>query len=373
MEQSNARKKYMLRGCFVALGTNLFLFFIKFLIGTLSGSVAVLADSFNNLSDMGAGAVTLIGFKMAAKPSDAKHPFGHGRIEYISGLIVSFMILLLGTELAGNAVRKIMHPGEVHFTFLTLFVLCLSVPAKLFLGLYTRRIGKKINSSAMEAAGRDSLNDVIVTGATIISAVLSLFTAVPTDGYIGLIVSGFVIFSGIGILGSTLGPLLGQAPPKKLVQEIEKRVLNCPGVTGIHDLIVHNYGPDRFMASAHAEVRADCDILKIHDAIDLTERCILDELDVMITIHIDPIDTDDALTCALREKVICIAKEVHADLSVHDFRIVSGDTHTNLIFDVAVPAALQMADSAIKEEIDARLQRQNPTYFTVITFDRSFL
>lgn len=373
MQNSDARKKYMLRGCFVAFGINLLLFFIKFLIGTISGSVAVLADSFNNLSDMGAGAVTFIGFKMAAKPSDAKHPFGHGRIEYISGLIVSFMILLLGTELAGNAVRKILHPDAVHFTILTLSVLCLSVPAKLFLGLYTRRIGKKINSSAMEAAGRDSLNDVLVTGATILSAVLSLFTDVPTDGYIGLGVSIFVIISGIGILSSTLGPLLGQAPPKKLVQEIEKRVLSCPGVTGIHDMIVHNYGPERFMASAHAEVRADCDILKIHDAIDLAERCVQDELGVMITIHIDPIDTDDALTCSLREKVSAVAAEIHPALSVHDFRIVSGDTHTNLIFDLAVPVDLKMDDSTMQAEIDARLHRQNPTYFTVITFDRSFV
>jgi len=371
--QKNMREKYMLRGSVAGLGTNLLLFLFKFIIGSIAGSVAVVADAFNNLSDMGAGLVTLIGFKMAGKPSDAKHPFGHGRIEYISGLIVSFIILLLGMELAGGAVGKIMHPERVHFSVLTLSLLCLSVPLKLMLGLYNRKIGHKINSPALSAAGRDSLNDVLVTSATLISGFLSLYTDIPVDGYIGLGVSALVIFSGIGILRDTMGPLLGQAPPASLVSAIEARILECPGVTGIHDMIVHNYGPEQFIASAHAEVRADCDILKIHDAIDLAERRVTEELGVLITLHLDPIDTDDALTNKLREMVDGIIREIASGLSMHDFRIVSGDTHTNLIFDLVVPVSLKMHDSAIKEEVDRRLHAQNPSYFTVITFDRAFI
>ncbi len=367
------REKYIFRGSLAALGANFLLFAVKFFIGSVSGSIAVVADAFNNLSDMGAAAVTLIGFKMAEKPADEKHPFGHGRIEYISGLIVSFIILLLGVELAGDAVNKILHPAAVRFSPVTLSLLCLSVPVKLLLGLYNRRLGRKINSPAMQAAGRDSLNDVLVTLATILSAVLSLYTDLPADGYIGLGVSVFVIFSGIGILGDTLGPLLGQAPPASLVREIEKRVLECPGVVGMHDMILHNYGPDRFIASAHAEVRADCDILKIHDAIDLAERRVTEELGVLITVHLDPIATDDVLTNKLRDMVELQIRDIDPGLSMHDFRIVCGDTHTNLIFDLAVPRSLKMQDSTIKEELDRRLRRQNPSYFTVITFDRDFI
>ncbi len=373
MQESRDRKSWILRGSLAGLITNFLLFAVKFIIGTVSGSVSVMADSFNNLSDMGSSVVTLIGFKMAEKPSDEQHPFGHGRIEYVSGLIVSFIVLLLGVELARNAIGKIIHPVGVQFSVLTLAALCLSMPAKLFLGLYTRRIGIKIGSPAMQAAGWDSLSDVLVTLATVVSAVLSLFTALPADGYIGLGVSVFVIYSGLRILQETSGPLLGQAPPHTLVADIEKRILDCPGVTGIHDMIVHNYGPDRFIASVHAEVRADCDILKIHDAIDLAERRVTEELGVLITIHLDPIATDDALTNTLRKKVEAIVQEINPGLSMHDFRIVCGDTHTNLIFDLTVPRGMKLQDSALKEELDRRLRQQNPSYFTVITFDREFI
>lgn len=373
MVKTDGRQRRLFIGSMTGIGTNLFLFLIKFFVGTLSGSIAVIADSFNNLSDTGSSLVTLIGFHLAQKPSDEKHPFGHGRIEYISGLIVAFIILLLGVELAGSAIEKILHPSAPQFSALTLSLLCVSLPIKLGLGLYLRRLGKQTASPAMEAAGQDSLSDVLVTFATVLSAVLSLVFHITADGYIGLGVSVFVIFSGVGILRDTTGPLLGQAPPRSLVQEIEKRVLDCPGVTGIHDVIVHNYGPGRFMASAHAEVPADVDILKIHDAIDLAERRIMEELGVIITIHLDPINTDDALTCKLREMVSALLPDIHPELSLHDFRIVCGDTHTNLIFDLSVPRTLNMPDSHIKENLDNRLRRQNPSYFTVITFDRNYL
>ncbi len=373
MQKKIDRKTWMLRGSFIGLVANLLLFVLKFVIGTVSGSVAVTADSFNNLSDMGTGAVTLIGFKMAEKPADEQHPFGHGRIEYISGLIVSFIVLLLGVELLRDSVGRILHPAAVRFTPVTLLLICISMPVKLALGLYMRAVGKKISSPAMQAAGWDSLTDVLVTLTTVVSALLSLYTTLPADGYIGLAVSLFVAFSGLRILRDTTGPLLGQAPPALLVADIEKRILDCPGVTGLHDLIVHNYGPGRFIASVHAEVRADCDILKIHDAIDLAERRVTEELGVLITIHLDPIATDDALTNTLRKKVEDIVREIDSALSIHDFRIVCGDTHTNLIFDLVVPVSVKKQDSALKTEIDRCLRRQNPGYFTVITFDRSYI
>lgn len=371
--EHKTRQASILRGSLVCLFTNLLLFLIKFAVGTLSGSMAVVADAFNNLSDMGSGAVTLIGTKLASRPSDKEHPFGHGRMEYLSALIVSFIILFLALELIGSAFGKILHPSPVHFSDVTLLLLFLSAAAKLCLGLYSYRLGKKVNSLAMIAAGKDSLADVAVTGVTLISAVLSFFTDLPVDGYLALCVSAFVIWSAIGILRDTLGPLLGQAPSPALAAEIRKMILECPGVTGSHDLIVHNYGPDRFIASVHAEVRADCDILKMHDAIDLAERRILEALGVLITVHLDPIDTDDALTNVLREMVNALVREIDPGLSIHDFRIVSGDTHTNLIFDLVVPVTLKLKDQELGEQIDKKLKTQNPSYFSVITFDRDFV
>ncbi len=373
MEKELSRKAYMRCGSVAGLLTNFCLFIIKFFAGTVSGSASVTADSFNNLSDMGASLVALIGFTMAEKPSDEEHPFGHGRIEYISALVVSFIILFLGMELLLDAFDKIVHPAAVHFSLLPLILLVLSVPVKLLLGLYSRRIGKKINSAALMAAGRDSLNDVLVTTATILVAVFAGKTAFPLDAVLGLFVSGFVIFSGFGILRDTVGPLLGQLPPAELVSEIEKRILECPGVTGLHDMIVHNYGPGQFIASVHAEVPADCDILKIHDVIDLAERRVREELNVLITIHLDPVETDDALTKKLREMVIGIIVEMDMGLTLHDFRVVSGESHTNLIFDLVVPHGCKIKNADLKEMIDTALSGRNPNYFTVITFDRSFV
>ncbi len=370
--EERERKTLLTRGSLVGLITNFLLFIIKCTVGTLSGSVAVIGDAFNNLSDMGSGAVTLLGFRLSEKPSDEEHPFGHGRIEYISGLLVSFLILFLGVELLGSAARKILHPETLHISALFLILLSLSVPAKLFLWLYMSRLGKKIGSVALSASGRDSLNDVLVTLVTIFSCAFSSAFGLPLDGYMGLAVSLFVLWSGIGLLKETLGPLLGQAPPRALVSEIESRIRACPGVTGTHDLIVHNYGPGRFIASVHAEVRADCDILKIHDAIDLAERKVLEELGVLITAHLDPIATDDALTHTLQAIVCRIAAEIDASLSIHDFRVVSGDTHTNLIFDLVVPHRFSMSNSALSAVFDAKLKMQNPSYFAVITFDRAF-
>lgn len=371
--KQRTRQACVMHGSLVCLITNLILFLIKITVGSLSGSMSVTADAFNNLSDMGSGAVTLIGTKLASRPSDKEHPFGHGRIEYIAALIVSFIILFLALELIGSAFSKILSPSPVHFSGIAIVLLLLSILAKLFLGFYCHKLGEKANSPALIAAGKDSLSDVLVTGATLLSAFLSFFTDFPLDGYLALAVSVIVIRAAVGILRDTLGPLLGQAPSGTLSSEIQKIILSCPGVTGSHDLIVHNYGPERYIASVHAEVRADCDILKMHDAIDLTERRIMEELGVLITVHLDPIDTDDALTNTLREMVISLVREIDPALSIHDFRIVSGDTHTNLIFDLVLPASLKIKEQALADMIDKKLKTKNPGYFCVITFDRDFI
>lgn len=367
------REKLIRRGAAFGIIVNFFLFALKFVVGTMTGSVSVMADSFNNLSDAGSSVVNIIGIFLAGRPSDEKHPFGHGRMEYIAGFIVAIMILLLGIELLKGAAEKILHPAAMAFSIVSFLLLGISIPVKLGLAAYQRRIGTKTGAPAMLAAGRDSLNDVLVTGTVLLSAVLVKYTGLPLDGYIGMAASLFVIWSGIGILKDTVSPLLGQAPPRELVEKIEEMVLARADVCGTHDLIVHNYGPGKYIASIHAEVRADSDILKIHDEIDLAERRVFEELGILLSIHLDPIDTDDVLTNTLKEKVQAILREIDARLSLHDFRIVSGETHTNLIFDLVVPKKFALSDQALKEEIDSRLKKVQPTCFTVIVFDRSFV
>ncbi|MDD6307827.1 MAG: cation diffusion facilitator family transporter [Clostridia bacterium] len=367
------REYYINKGGLLGIGANLLLFIVKFLVGFFTGSISVTADSFNNLSDMGSSVVSMIGLKLAGRPSDAEHPFGHGRIEYISGAVVAVIILLLGIELARDAFFKILHPAPMRFGIVPLVLLCLTVPVKLGLAAYNRRVGKMVQSPTMLAAAKDSLNDVLVTAATIVSAIVSLFSPLPLDGYIGVGVAVFVILSGVGILKDTLGPLLGQAPPKEMANEIAERILSFEGIRGIHDLILHNYGPEKYIGSVHAEVRADGDLLKIHDVIDNAERQIREEMGVLLCIHMDPVETDDALTCELKEKMQEIIAEIDPALTLHDFRIVSGDTHTNLIFDVVLPPKCRMKEKVIQAEIDKALATMHKTYFTVITFERSFV
>lgn len=368
-----SREQIIRRGAIVGIFVNFILFCVKIVVGTMTGSVSVMADAFNNLSDAGASVVNLIGIFLAARPSDDEHPFGHGRIEYIAGFVVAIMILFLGKELLQDAILKILHPEDMVFDIVSLLLLCLGIPAKLCLGEYQRRVGKKVGAPAMMAAGRDSRNDVLVTLTVLLSAVLVQYTHLPLDGYIGVAASVFVIFSGIGILKDTIGPLLGQAPPKELAENIEKTVLSYDGICGTHDLIIHNYGPEKYIASIHAEVRADSDILKIHDIIDLAERRVFSEYGIILSIHLDPIDTDDVLTNTLKEKMQAIIGEIDERLSLHDFRIVSGDTHTNLIFDLVVPKKFPLSDKALQEAIDTRLAAVHPSCFTVIMFDRSYV
>lgn len=367
---ANRKRAGFLAG-FLGVAANLFLFIIKIVIGSVTASVSVVADAFNNLSDMASSVVTIVGFKMADMPADEEHPFGHGRVEYISAFIVSLLILMAGFELLKSSWGKILAPSGTVFSLVSILVLTLTIPVKLMLSKVNAGLGNVIGSAAVEAASADSRNDVIVTAFTIISALLSKYAGLyMLDGYIGALVALFIMYSGFSFAKETLEPLLGQQPDRDMVKNIQRIILDGSEVCGIHDLIVHNYGPDKYIASAHAEVSVGADILKVHDEIDLIERRIMDEMGVQITIHIDPISTDDEEVRELKEMIEKIVSDIDEALKIHDFRVVSGETHTNLIFDIVVPHKFKMPDKEIKAAIDSRLE---DGYFAVIVFDRSYI
>jgi cation diffusion facilitator family transporter len=371
-EDLTIREHYGFLSNTVGILCNLALFAAKFAIGTWSGSISIIADAFNSLSDMSSCTVSLIGFKISNMPPDKEHPFGHGRMEYLSGLIIAFIIILVGLECAKSAVQKILQPDVVTFNYAILTVLLLSILVKFWMSRFYKRISVLIRSVAVKASSKDSLNDAFITGAALTSVILSTLSPVPVDGYIGLGVALFILYSGAGMAKEILDPLLGQPPDPALVQEIEKILLSSEGVIGVHDLIVHNYGPGRIIASAHAEVPADSDFVKIHDTIDLAEREISRKLRIHFVIHMDPIDTNDAYTRELFGVTQATVAQIDPALSIHDFRIVRGETHVNLIFDVAVPNAFGTTNKKLREDIDARLKAVDPHYFAVVTIDRGF-
>ncbi len=371
--KKHTRKRLGVFAGTVGIILNLLLFAAKLVVGILSNSAAAVADAFNNLSDTGSSVVTIIGFKLADKPSDEQHPFGHGRFEYISALVVSFIIIIMGGELVKTSFGRIVSAAPVVYNFGTIIILVLTIPIKLWLFSFNRRVGIKIGSQAMQAAGADSLNDVLATGAVILSALVSMLFQIQIDGYVGVLVALYVIYSGISIARDTLGPLLGQHPDPGLVSEIEKRIMSRDEIIGIHDLIVHNYGPDKFIASAHAEVLASANLLKIHDIVDLIEREIHRDMGIPITIHIDPIATEDKMTNDLKSMIHDLILEVDRRLSIHDFRIVCGETHTNLIFDLEVPPQIEKTNAELQEEIDLRIADKQENCFAVVTFDRNYI
>lgn len=368
-----ARKSYGVLASYVGIVLNVLLFAAKLFVGLASNSASALADALNNLSDTGSSLVSLLGFKMAGKPSDEKHPFGHGRVEYIAALVVSFIIILMGIELVKTSIGKIVGATETVYSPPMIVILALTIPVKLWLFSFYKRVGKIIGSHAMHAAGADSLNDVLATGVVILSALTSALFGIQIDGYVGALVALFVIYSGVCFARDTLNPLLGQHPDPEIVAEIERRILECNEISGIHDLIVHNYGPGSFIASAHAEVLKDGDLLKIHDMIDLVEREIYAQMGIPITIHIDPIDTDDSLTKNLKDLATNVIREIDPSLSIHDFRIVNGKTHTNLIFDLSVPENVKKSNSELQDEIDRRIAKEIDNCYTVIIFDRNYI
>ena len=351
---------------------NVLLFALKLLAGTLSGSIAVTADAFNNLSDAGASIVTLLGFKLAGQKPDPEHPFGHGRLEYISGLIVSMVILLMGVELAKSAVEKILHPETVELSLLTGAILLASIGVKLYMYLYNRAVGRKLRSAAMEATAMDSLSDCAATAAVFAATLVGHFTSLQIDGWCGIVVAGLVLLAGVRAARDTISPLLGQPPAPEFVQQIQDIVMASPVVWGIHDLVVHDYGPGRVMISLHAEVPAHGDIMALHDEIDNAEQRLRRELGCEAIIHMDPIVTDDKLTAETREKVARLVRGIDETISIHDFRMVTGPTHTNVIFDAVVPFRFRLSDREVEQEIKTAVKRIDSSYFAVVQIDRDY-
>ena len=366
------RQRYGILGGVVGIICNLLLCGAKIVMGLITGAISIVADGINNLSDAGSCVVSLLGFKMSGKPADDKHPFGHGRVEYISGLIVSFIILLMAVELIKTSVEKILHPQAAVFSWVTLAVLGLSVAVKLWMGLFNRKLGKKIDSAVLRAAAMDSISDVCATGAVLAGFLISYWTHLNLDGYLGVLVALFIAYSGILTARETLNLLLGQAPDPELVKSIEDTVLTYPDIVGIHDLIVHNYGPGHLVASLHAEVPCDVDILKIHDVIDLAERDLKAKFDCEAVIHMDPIVTDDKETNEVRQKIAAIVKLIDSSVTIHDFRMVKGPTHTNLIFDVVVPHQFRLTDEEVVEALRQGVKALDPKFEIVVNVDKSY-
>lgn len=355
----------------VGIVTNFLLFLMKIIVGTVFHSVSVTADAVNNLTDSGSSVVTLIGFKMAGKPADEKHPFGHARIEYLSGVIVSFIVIFLGLQLGMSSIEKIITPEENALTPVALIVLVVSILAKLWQCLFYRKVGRMIKSESVEATSKDSRNDVIATSVVLLGAVITMLTGVNLDGYMGAAVALFIVFSGVQLTISTADPLLGQAPEGELVQTITEKMLSYPGIIGMHDLAVHNYGVGRCFASAHCEVDAKNDILVSHDLVDNIERDFSRDLGIHMVIHLDPVIVGDARTDALHRKVQSLVTALYPTVTIHDFRVIWGVTHSNIVFDAAVPFAVKDSDAVITQKLEAEIQKLDPDYRTVVTIDRS--
>lgn len=357
----------------VGIFLNLLLFLGKFLAGLFTNSIAITADAFNNLSDAGSSIVTLIGFKLAGQKPDPGHPFGHGRIEYLSGLLVSFTILIMAFELVKTSFEKILHPEEVLFSTLSIIILIISIGIKLYMTFYNKRIGKKINSTAMNATAIDSLSDSLATTMVLITSILSHFTGINLDGYCGILVGLFIFYAGFKAAKETLDPLLGQAPDEEFVQAIEELVMSHKEIVGVHDLIVHDYGPGRLMISLHAEVPASGNVLALHDMIDLIEHELRSTLHCDAVIHMDPVVTDDEETLEVKRVIHEILASIDDCISMHDFRMIPGPTHTNLIYDIVVPFGYRINDDELKKEICQQTLEYNCTYFSVIEIDKAYI
>ena len=356
----------------VGILSNVFLSAIKLLAGVLSGSIAITADAVNNLSDAGSQVVSLISFKISAKPADRDHPFGHARIEYVTSMIVSFLILLVGWELLSGSVDKVFHPAETVFSWLSVAVLGVSVLVKLWLCVFNRKIAKKIDSSVMRATAADSLSDAGATFAVLVATLIYKFTSFDPDAYMGILVALLILWAGIKILNDTKNSILGEKPSEETVAMIEALVkeFEDQGAIGIHDLVVHNYGPGRVMASLHVEVDGDADIYASHDMADLIERRLRVECGIEATVHMDPIAIRDPRVAELKAYAEGIVREVDGRLRIHDFRIVPGETHTNLIFDIAAPFELAMTDADLRSKVADGIHEGNGHLFAVITVDR---
>lgn len=372
-ENARVRENYGKFAGVVGIATNFILFLIKITVGTLFHSISITADAVNNLSDSGSSVVTLVGFKISGKPADAGHPYGHARMEYISGLIVSFVIVILGFQLVQTSADKIIHPQTAQFSWLTVIVLVVSVLIKLWQCLFYRNIGRTIDSSALIATSFDSRNDILATSSVLIATVITALTGFNLDGYMGVVVALFIMFSGGKLIMSTVSPLLGNAPSEELVRKIYKKIQSYEGIVGMHDLSVHNYGVGKCFASVHCEVSAEQDILLSHDIIDNIERDFLKEMDIHMVIHLDPVITDDTKTNELKTEVKKAIGQISDQIGIHDFRVVWGVTHSNLIFDIVVPFEFKIKDTELIGLISDSVRQINASYRAVITVDHDYV
>lgn len=372
-DKDKLRQAYGLLCSGVGIALNILLFVIKFIAGTVSGAISVTADAFNNLSDSGSSLITMLGFRLAAKKPDPTHPFGHGRVEYLSGIAVSILIVIMGVELLTSSVKKIFSPEAPEISLLVFAILAISILAKFYMFLYNRKYGRLYSSQAMTATATDSLSDTLSTTVVLLSMVFTYFTKINIDAYCGAAVALFILYAGIRSAFETIQPLLGQPPEKEFIDSVEEIVLSHENILGIHDLIVHDYGPGRCMITLHAEVPANGDILDLHDEIDRIERELFEKLNAAATIHMDPIQTDNEEVEQYKAFAAAGCAEVDPVIRFHDFRVVTGKTHTNLIFDVVVPFKFRLGDEELKKAIDDRIRAKDSSLFTVITVDKDYV
>ncbi|HOT21415.1 MAG TPA: cation diffusion facilitator family transporter [Sedimentibacter sp.] len=373
VNEQRVRESYGITASITGIILNTLLSIGKILTGIIFNSISVTADGVNNLSDGASSVITLIGFKISSKPADKDHPFGHARMEYLTGLILGIAVILVGVELIKSSFDKIMNPTKTIFSIEMIVVLIVSVLIKLWISLFYKKLGDKISSATLKASSTDSRNDVISTIVVILSLLVSKATGYEVDGYVGIIVALFILYSGYDILRDILNPLLGEMPDKEFIESIENKILSYDGIVNIHDLVVHNYGPNRYFASVHAEVDAKEDIMKSHDLIDNIERDFAREFDISLVIHLDPVITDDEEINGLRSMTDKIVKSIDERLTMHDFRVVKGETHTNLIFDVVVPVDYDIKSSKLVSMIEKEIQNKDETYFAVVTVDKNYV
>ena len=372
VQREDVRNNYGYLAGIVGIFINLLLFIVKISVGLLTSSIAVTADAFNNFSDMASSVITIVGFKLASIPPDKEHPFGHGRLEYISALIVAFMVMLVGVQFIKSSIERILNPMPIKFQFVPFFLLTISIFAKFWLSRFNKFIGTKINSSALKAASVDALGDVFTSSCVVISFLAAKFTTLPIDGYIGVLVSLAILYAGFSLVKETISPLLGEAPDPELISAINKHVLSYKHITGVHDLIVHNYGVGRCIASIHAEIPASIDIMTIHDVIDEAEREISRDLKVHLVIHMDPICIETEEVSTAREEVEKIIESHSSIKSMHDFRVVGSGDSKNLVFDIVVFHESTMPDEKLKEYITKSIKGIHPNYNCIITVDRDY-
>lgn len=370
-KSEKVRLRYGILSGVVGISLNVILSVFKMIFGALTKSISIVADGANNIFDAISSVISLVGFKISGKPADDEHPFGHGRIEYVSALTLAFFILIMGVELIKTSIDKFTNPETVIFSVPAVIVLVFSILAKIWLALFNRKVGKMINSVAVDAVVTDSIGDIAATTCSLVALIASKFTDKPVDAVMGIIVALVVIYAGIDIIRGTLGPLLGEPPDKEIVKQLEELVMSFDGVVGIHDLVLHSYGSSKIYGSLHAEVPAEDDILHSHDTIDLIERKIKEDLGIEISIHMDPVLNDEH-THELKEIVNTVIHKLCENASMHDFRVVDGPTHTNLIFDVVLPRNSKYSEQEFKNLIETGVKEYNPNYFTVICIDRGY-